>query len=45
MSARISASPAPNPGPDYAAKMIIDATRPLDVSFPERLRAADWIET
>lgn len=32
------------PNPDYAAKMIIDATRPLGVAFPERLRCADWEE-
>jgi 3-polyprenyl-4-hydroxybenzoate decarboxylase len=30
------------PDPDYAAKMIIDATRPLGMSFPERLKTADW---
>ncbi len=30
--------------PDYAAKMIIDATRPLDMAFPERLRCAEWWE-
>jgi 2,5-furandicarboxylate decarboxylase 1 len=33
------------PDPDYAAKMIIDATRPLGAPFPERLHSADWIET
>lgn len=32
------------PNPDYAAKMIIDATRPLDLPFPERLRCAEWTE-
>jgi UbiD family decarboxylase len=30
------------PDPDYAAKMIIDATRPLSGHFPKRLRTADW---
>jgi len=30
--------------PDYAAKMIIDATCPLDLRLPERLRCADWPE-
>jgi 2,5-furandicarboxylate decarboxylase 1 len=32
------------PDPDYASKMIIDATRPLSAAFPERLRCAEWIE-
>lgn len=32
------------PDPDYAAKMIIDATCRLDMPFPERLRCADWLE-
>lgn len=30
------------PDPDYAAKMIIDATRSIGMSFPERLKTADW---
>lgn len=30
------------PNPDYATKMIIDATCPLGTPFPERLRCADW---
>jgi 2,5-furandicarboxylate decarboxylase 1 len=30
------------PDPDYASKMIVDATRPLGGSFPERLRTAEW---
>jgi len=32
------------PNPDYAAKMIIDATCPLDTPFPDRLRTADWVD-
>ncbi len=32
------------PDPDYAAKLIIDATRPLGVTYAERLRTAEWRE-
>jgi 2,5-furandicarboxylate decarboxylase 1 len=30
--------------PDYASKLIIDATKPLDLPYAERLRTADWID-
>jgi 2,5-furandicarboxylate decarboxylase 1 len=33
------------PDPDYAAKLIIDATRPLGMPYAERLRTAEWRET
>jgi 2,5-furandicarboxylate decarboxylase 1 len=32
------------PDPDYASKLIVDATRPLGGAFPERLRTAEWVE-
>lgn len=30
------------PNPDYASKLIIDATRRLNIDFPDRLQAAEW---